>query len=536
LKFGPIPTGEADGAILAHSVKLAGRTLRKGARLAAADLAALSEAGVTQVICARMEPGDVHEDEAAERVARLAAGPGVRVEAPFTGRSNLYSEQAGVLVVDGDAVDALNRIDPGLTFATLPAFAAVEAGRMIATSKIIPFAVPGAVMEALPARGERPVLRVAPFTVARVGLIQTELPSLKASVLDKTRRVTERRLEIASATVVAERRVPHASAEVAVAIEDLAGEGAELILIFGASAIIDAADVIPTALRASGGEVIHFGMPVDPGNLLLTGRRGAVPVLGAPGCARSPKENGFDWVLTRLLAGLEVSPLDLTGMGVGGLLMEIISRPQPREPISGEGPVAAILLAAGQSRRMGRQNKLLAEFGGEPLIRRSAKAALASRASPVIVVTGHMDGKIRAALDGLDVTFAHNADYAEGLASSLKRGLDAVPADCAAALIMLADMPAIGTSALDRLLEAFDPAAGRSIVLPTAAGKRGNPVIWAREHFAELQGLTGDTGARHLLAMHEDAVARVEIGEEALTDVDTPEALEAAGGRLPEGE
>lgn len=536
MKFGPIPTGEAEGAILAHSVKLAEKTIRKGARLGAKDISVLLEAGVAEVICARLEAGDVHEDAAAERVAQLAAGPGVRVEAPFTGRSNLFAERAGVLQIEEAAANALNRIDPGLTFATLPAFAAVEAGRMIATAKIIPFALPGTVMDALPTRGERPILRVAPFNVKRVGLIQTELASLKASVLDKTRRVTERRLEPASATIIAERRVAHRSDAVAEAIGELAGAGAELILIFGASAIIDAEDVIPTAIRAAGGEVVHFGMPVDPGNLLLAGHVGPIPVLGAPGCARSPKENGFDWVLNRLLAGLDVSPDDMTGMGVGGLLMEIVSRPQPREPASGGGPVAAIVLAAGQSRRMGKQNKLLAEFDGEPLVRRSAKAALASKASPVIVVTGHMEDEIHAALAGLDVTMAHNKDFADGLALSLKRGLQAVPDDSAGALVMLADMPGIDAAALDTLLDAFDPAGGRSIVLPTAAGKRGNPVIWARDYFAELQGLTGDTGARHLLAEHEDAVTRVEIGEDALRDVDTPEALRAAGGRLPDGD
>src|SRR5262249_57563189 len=109
------------------------------------------------------------------------------------------------------------------------------------------------------------------------------------------------------------------------------GEGGKLVLIFGASAIPDRRDVIPAAIEAAGGNVEHFGMPVDPGNLMLIGSAAGRAVLGAPGCARSPKENGFDWILARLLCGLPVRRSDITGMGVGGLLMEIVTRPQPRE-------------------------------------------------------------------------------------------------------------------------------------------------------------------------------------------------------------
>ena len=170
-------------------------------------------------------------------------------------------------------------------------------------------------------------------------------------------------------------------------------------------------------------------MPVDPGNLMLIGTARGQPLIGAPGCARSPKENGFDWVLMRLLAGLPVSRSDITGMGVGGLLMEIVTRPQPRdEPVKADGRrIAAIILAAGRSTRMGGPNKLLAEIGGRPLVRIAVEEALASSAQPVIVVTGHQREKVEAALEGLKVQRVHNPDFAEGLSTSLKAGLAAVP-------------------------------------------------------------------------------------------------------------
>ena len=200
-------------------------------------------------------------------------------------------------------------------------------------------------------------------------------------------------------------------------------------IVFGASAIADRRDVIPAALEAIGGRIEHFGMPVDPGNLLLIGTATGHPVLGAPGCARSPKENGFDWVLMRLLAGLQVPREDITGMGVGGLLMEIVTRPQPRdEPVHPASNIAALVLAAGRSSRMGGPNKLLAEIGGRPLVRIAVEEALASRARPVIVVTGHQRERVEAALAGLPVDFVHNSHFADGLGTSLRAGISVLPA------------------------------------------------------------------------------------------------------------
>ncbi len=535
MRFGPVPLAEAEGAIAAHSLRHASGVVKKGTRLTSEVLARLKAEGVREVVVARLEAGDLHEDEAARRIAEILKGPHIRLDDAGTGRCNLYAERAGLFVVDRSVVDALNRVDPGVTVATLEAFQPVEAGRMVATVKIIPFALPGRAVEAAGDLANAPVLSVAPWKPLKVGLAATTLPGLKPKVMDKTRRILEERLKPAGATLVDEVRVAHAVPALAGALARLRDEGADLIVAFGASAITDVADVIPAAIEAAGGNVEHFGMPVDPGNLMLIGKLDGRPVLGAPGCARSPAENGFDWVLNRLLAGLEVAPEAITGMGVGGLLMEIVSRPQPREPAdSRHDCAAAIILAAGQSRRMGGPNKLLARFGGEPLIRRMARRAISSKADPVIIVTGHRAGDIKHTLDGLDVQIVHNPDFAEGLATSLKTGLQAVPEHAHGALVLLADMPEITPAIMDRLIDAFRARQGPAIVLPTIAGKRGNPVLWSRDFFPELMTVTGDTGARHILARHEEAVERVEIGAAAGVDIDTPEALVKAGGALAE--
>jgi molybdenum cofactor cytidylyltransferase len=272
-------------------------------------------------------------------------------------------------------------------------------------------------------------------------------------------------------------------------------------------------------------------MPVDPGNLLLIANAGGVPVLGAPGCARSPVENGFDWVLTRLLAGLKVTRGELTIMGVGGLLMEIVTRPQPRANLAADSNrhVAAIILAAGRSTRMGGPNKLLAELGGKALVRMVAEQALASKAQDVIVVTGHQAEQVEKALHGLKVKFARNPDFAEGLASSVKAGVAAVADDADGAVICLGDMPLISANLIDRLIETFAPDRGNLIVVPVSDNRRGNPVLWSRRFFNELMTLDGDIGARHLIIRHTEAVAEVAVdGHGAFLDIDTPQALEAA--------
>jgi molybdenum cofactor cytidylyltransferase len=234
--------------------------------------------------------------------------------------------------------------------------------------------------------------------------------------------------------------------------------------------------------------------------------------VGAPGCARSPKENGFDWVLMRLLAGLKVTRDDITGMGVGGLLMEIVSRPQPRAfPSEDNREVAAVILAAGWSTRMGGDNKLLTEVGGKTLVRMVAEQLLASTASSVIVVTGHQREEVEQALNGLNVTFVHNPDFAEGQGSSIRAGIDVVPETAGGAVICLGDMPMVDTAMIDRMIEAFSPGSGSLIVVPVSNGRRGDPIVWSRRYFGDLSKLDGDFGARHLVVQNADAVVEVEV-------------------------
>jgi molybdenum cofactor cytidylyltransferase len=533
MRFGPVPLSRAVGAVAAHALRVDGYVLKKGARVTEADVAALVARGVTEIVAAELAPDDVTEDVAAHRIARALAGAHVRCDAPFTGRANIFAEAAGVVIVDRAAVDALNALDEAVTFATLDEHAAVAQDAMVATVKIIPFALP----EALVARAEKlvreraPLVSVAPFRLRKIAAVSTLLPGLDAKVVDKTIATLERRLAPTGAKLVAERRVAHDEASLTRALRELAPVGADLTIIFGASAVTDRRDVVPAAIEAAGGVVERLGMPVDPGNLLLLGRLGPASVLGAPGCARSPKENGFDWVLNRLLARAPVGAREIAGMGVGGLLMEIVSRPQPRtraEPASPKPKIAALVLAAGRSTRMGGPNKLLETVLGRPLLRHAAEAATGAGLADVLVVTGHQRNAVEAALGGLPVRFVANPDYAEGLSTSLRAGVAALPKNVDAVVILLGDMPGVTSDLVRRLAAAYDPQAGAHIVAPARLGRRGNPVLWGRRFFPELLRVEGDVGGRHLLELHPEAVREIEAEDDgALIDIDTPEALAA---------
>ena len=404
--------------------------------------------------------------------------------------------------------------------------------------------VPEPVLAGAIAAAGRAAIAVSAYTAPTAALIQTRLGPTKDSVLDKTAQVMARRLADVGGRIASEQRTAHDAHALAPLIAE-AERAHDMVLIVGASAITDRSDVIPAAIAAAGGRVRHFGMPVDPGNLLLLGEGASGrPVIGLPGCARSPKGNGVDWVVQRLAAGVAVTGADIMAMGVGGLLAEMPERPQPRAQRDADGEtethtrarrprIAGLLLAAGQGRRMGGRHKVSEVLDGKPLVAHAADALLAGGCDPLIVVTGHRADETVQALGARTATAVFNPDYADGLSTSLKKGLAALPADVDGVLVGLADMPRVTAAEVARLIAAFAPAEGRAICVPTCNGKRGNPVLWSAAFIPDMMALKGDVGARHLIGTHADQVCEVPMdGPGVLTDVDTPEALK----RLSEGE
>ncbi len=518
--FGEVGADEAIGAVLAHSVTIAGQRWAKGRVVDAADVAAAIAAGVLSLTVARGEADDVGEDAAAGTLATRLAGPGVVALAAAHGRANLVASVAGVFRVDASMVDAVNAGDERLTLGTLAPFVRVAAGEVVATVKVIPFALPEAVVAA--AVAATLPLTVAPFVPRRFVLIQSRLPGTSDKLLARTEAVTRARVERLGSRLDSS-ECTHTRAGVAAALRDVDADAIPLVA--GASATADRRDVIPAAIVAAGGRIERLGMPVDPGNLLCLGTLAGRPVIGLPGCARSPKRNGFDWVLERIAAEIAVTSADIGAMGTGGLLPEA-ERPQPRVAAA----VGAIVLAAGRSTRMGVANKLLAEIDGVPVVARTLDALAAAGLPPPLVVTGHMADAVRAALGGRAAMVVVAPDYAAGLSRSLAAGVTAAPAAWQAALVVLGDMPAVAPATYAALAAAADTA--DAVAVPVFDGRRGNPVAWGRAYWPRLLALTGDRGARALL----DAVEVAEIAVDdpgIFADIDTPEDLAAATAASP---
>lgn len=332
MDFGPVPLAQAEGAILAHSVQTMTGRLRKGALLTRQDLALLSAAGVAAVTVAQLGPDDVVEDVAAARLAAALvpdpARQGLAVSVAFTGRVNLNAVGPGIVEIESGAIHALNRIDPAITFATLAPLTRVVQGTLAGTVKIIAYGVDRTAL-ARACQLAAAAIRIRPVTRQTAGLILTEVPGQDPKVSAKGRRAVEARLRALGITMADVEVVTHDAKSIAAALARLPGQ---ILLILTGSATSDLHDTAPEGLRAAGGVVQRFGMPVDPGNLLFVGAIDGRPVIGLPGCARSPALNGADWVLERLACGMTVTDDDIAAMGVGGLLKEIPMRPQLREP------------------------------------------------------------------------------------------------------------------------------------------------------------------------------------------------------------
>ena len=496
MRFGGVPVSDAAGCILAHSLQVNGRRFRKGTVLAESDTSLLAAAGINEVTVAVLSGSDVGEDEAASRLADalLAGTAGLSRSAAFTGRANIYADAAGIVEFDVEAVARLNGINPAITLATLPNLSRVAPRSLVATAKIITFAVPAADLDkALKAAsgivGHFPVVR------RDASLIVTRVEGQGERLVEKGKSSVASRLARLGIELLETHVVPHSQDAVGTALASSAGS---LLLLLTGSATSDPLDVGPQGLRLAGGEVHRFGIPVDPGNLLFHGELGDRPVIGLPGCARSPALNGADWILERIACGLQPTDRDLAELGVGGLLKEIPSRPQPRAGAAdaySRPHVAVLILAEEQPDSIGGL----------------VTAAQASHAE-LIKVVGHES--VLSRLAGIpqspkevDFVVADPADRT-GL---LKAGVGSVSPPTDAVLLLRPGGGAADPVQLNRIIAAFSPKDGREICRIAVGGDRGaGPVLFGSRFFESLSELSGLQGEADLLHEMKDFLCDIQ--------------------------
>ena len=549
MKFGALELDKCLGAVLVHSQKLGGQRIAKGSVLDAALIEAFRQEGVTSLVCARPETEDLGENNVAEmlaeRLAKELNPEDMEVSQAVTGRVNFKAVRPGLIRYERSALRDFNMVHEGLGLSLPSHNQLLHAGQIAATLKVIPYFLHQKIVAELTDKiGDAPLFTYHPLVPKKAYLIQTQSPALPDKVYSATEMVTRDRLAELRCDLLGAAVCAHKLEAVTNEIKIAYQQGAELILICGGSAIMDRQDVVPASIQQLGGQIEQLGLAVDPGNLLMVAQWQNTPIIGMPGCARSPKLNGFDWVLHLLLAGVALSKKELADLGAGGLLTEIASRPLPRLKAveasqSAYMPakrLAALLLAAGQSRRMGAENKLLLEIEKKPIIRHAAEALLQAGLTEIYVVTGHQAEAVRACLAGLNLSFIDNPNYARGQASSVSCGIAGLPEAVSDVLIALGDMPLIEAELISALCQrhsetAFD---GAKITLPVYTHptqpdnlKRGNPVIWSQAYFGELKSLSGDQGGRQILADYPAHIQHLHWPDaQPFEDVDTKEALQ----------
>jgi molybdenum cofactor cytidylyltransferase len=525
MKFGLIDIWDAKGTILAHSLRVGDERLPKGKLVEQVDIDMLEAAGIKQIVVARLEANEMDEQRAAKDIGNRLQTDGIGVTDPLAGRVNLVANQSGILEINADAINDMNMIDEALTIATLPNLTRVSKGTLLATIKVIPYGATKVSVDEVIKHAIPNTVQLHAFQRHTVDLILTRTEQFKESLLVKGRKAISDRIAPLGLQVRNRMTVGHDAKDVSEAIKQC---DASLVLILGASATSDRQDVIPAAIQLAGGEIERFGMPVDPGNLLVIGSYRDAKVVGLPGCARAPALNGVDWVLERLAASIDVTSADMAAMGVGGLLKEIPERIQPRSKtaVPTNGLNVGLLLAAGSSSRMMGEDKLLREIDGVSLLRRSVLAMLSAQVDHVFVtlksgLQTHLD-----ALIGLPITIVDVPDSEEGMSASIRAGMLALPIDTRTVMMGLADMPDVTNVHYDALLAAHDAPQNRLIIYPvTPTGKRGHPVLFDIQFKENLCAIKGDQGARHILQAVPELIHEIEMSDDAVTcDLDTPEA------------
>ena len=524
MKFGKVFVNKSLNGILAHSMVIDGKKLNKGKIINKTDISLFKRHDIKEITCAILNKKDIQEDKAANAIAKNFRNSSVAVENAITGRSNILAAKSGLLIINEAQINKFNNISEDITIASLNNYFKVEKGDMIATIKIISFSITSSNLKRISNLNLKNALKILPFNKNRCGLILTQGSKENKKLNDISESRIRDRLEKINHELVTTLKCKHNAVEISNKIKLFKKNKIDLILILGASAIVDIKDEIPSAIKQSGGKIIRFGMPVDPGNLLLIGKNKNTHIIGLPGCARSPSLNGFDWVLERIAADVNINKKDIARMGIGGLLKT--KKALRNLKTNNNYKISSIILAAGRSKRMKSNNKLLSKLSETTMINQVVNSAILSNTDSDIIVLGHEKENIEKILPNKNLTISINKNYNQGISSSIKIGISSLPEDCDAVIIILGDMPDVTDKLINNLIKSFNPEIKRHIILPYYKSQLGNPVIISRRFFPEILQLKGDSGAKNIIKKNLDYVYKLpQKNNASLLDIDTDQQL-----------
>ena len=322
---------QTNGCILPKSITLKknGKLIkfRKGTTVNTEIIKLLKTNNILKLYCFKIEKDELDENSAAEKISNSLISnhqKNLIIKNFLTGRSNIIANKDGVFYYDENKLFEINNVSNNIAVSALRPYTRVIKGQELVTTKIIPYAIKKNDFQKINIFGKG-CFNLAPFKKIKVGLIQTYTKETKSSILDKTKLITENRLKSCGVNSIFETRTPHDEKDLNKELEKCIKKGYKLILIFGVHAISDVRDLIPRVIKKNKGTIIRIGMPVEPGNLILISKllkkdNNETFIIGMPSCAKSPKENGADWILWRIISGLKINNKIINKMGIGGLL------------------------------------------------------------------------------------------------------------------------------------------------------------------------------------------------------------------------
>ena len=331
MQFGSIKLEKSEGSILAHSIKLENLNISKGTLLTENHIMDLRSKGVQSVVVARLENGDIEENKSAIIVSKAFSHNSLIFSKANTGRINIFSKHDGLLIYSVSSLISFNLIDEGIALALLTQNSFVKKKQLIGTLKVIPYSLPKKTI--LKFRRFENLIIIKAVKEKKFSLIQTSHKNMKESLYKKTSIETKKRVENLSCFLLDDTICEHNEKELTSKISSIIKKDIDILLISCASAVSDRNDILPKSIMNLGGNIIHFGLPVDPGNLLILASLNNKLIVGMPGCARSPSLNGLDLILRMLVTDIKIDKKIIASLGVGGLLKDTRLRPFPRSKI-----------------------------------------------------------------------------------------------------------------------------------------------------------------------------------------------------------